>query len=84
MHPGRLKLYSHPPAPTPRRARVFLAEKGVSVPTQDVDIFRRVNREPALLAKNPLGAIPVLELDDGTCIAESVAICGYFEASAAA
>jgi len=41
-----------------------------------------VNREPALLAKNPLGGIPVLELDDGTCIAESVAICRYFEASA--
>jgi glutathione S-transferase len=75
-----MKLYSHKQAPNPRRVRVFLAEKGVSVPTEEVDIFQRVNRQPPFLAKNPLGGIPVLELDDGTCIAESVAICRYFEA----
>ena len=75
-----MKLYSHPQAPNPRRVRVFLAEKGVTVPTQDLDIFARENRQPPFLAKNPLGGIPVLELDDGTCIAESVAICRYFEA----
>jgi glutathione S-transferase len=75
-----MKLYSHKQAPNPRRVRVFLAEKGLSVPTEEVDIFQRVNRQPEFLAKNPLGGIPVLELDDGTCIAESVAICRYFEA----
>jgi glutathione S-transferase len=75
-----MKLYDHHRAPNPRRVRVFLAEKGIRVPVEQVDIFQRVNREPAFLAKNPLGGIPVLELDDGTHIAESVAICRYFEA----
>jgi glutathione S-transferase len=74
-----MKLYSHKQAPNPRRVNVFLAEKGLRVPTQEVDIFARENRQPPFLAKNPLGGIPVLELDDGTCIAESVAICRYFE-----
>ena len=77
---GPMKLYSHKQAPNPRRVRIFLAEKAVSVPTEEVDIFKRVNREAPFLAKNPLGGIPVLELDDGTCHAESVAICRYFEA----
>jgi glutathione S-transferase len=75
-----MKLYDFKQAPNPRRVRMFLAEKGVSVPLEQVDIFQRVNRQPAFLAKNPLGGIPVLELDDGTCLAESVAICRYFEA----
>ena len=75
-----MKLYSHKQAPNPRRVRIFLAEKGVDVPTQEVDILgARENRQPPFLAKNPLGGIPVLELDDGTHIAESVAICRYFE-----
>jgi glutathione S-transferase len=74
-----MKIYDHPQAPNPRRVRIFLAEKGVSVPLETVDILRRVNREPAFLARNPFGGIPVLELDDGSCIAESVAICRYFE-----
>ena len=72
-------LYDSKIAPNPRRVRVFLAEKGVSVPIQPVDIMTRENRKPPFLAKNPLGGLPVLELDDGTCIAESVAICRYFE-----
>ena len=66
-------------APNPRRVRIFLAEKGVSVPIRQVDIGSAENRKPPFLAKNPLGGLPVLELDDGTCIAESVAICRYFE-----
>ena len=74
-----MKIYGHKQAPNPRRVRIFLAEKGVSVPSEEVDIFARDNRKPPFLAKNPLGGIPVLELDDGTCIAESVAICRYFE-----
>jgi glutathione S-transferase len=75
-----MKLYDFNQAPNPRRVRVFLAEKGVTVPLEQVDIFQRANRQPPFLAKNPLGGIPVLELDDGTCIAESVVISRYFEA----
>ncbi len=72
-------LYDNEAAPNPRRVRIFLAEKGIRVPTEQVDIRQRQSRTPEFLAKNPVGGIPVLELDDGTCIAESVAICRYFE-----
>src|SRR5438552_10771245 len=74
-----MKLYHHPLAPNPRRARIFLAEKGIEVPLVEIDIFSGANRTTEFLAKNPVGGLPVLELDDGTCIAESVAICRYFE-----
>jgi glutathione S-transferase len=74
-----MKIYNSPGAPNPRRVRVFLAEKGVQAPYEDVDIGKAVNRQPEFLKKNPLAGVPVLELDDGTCIAESVAICRYFE-----
>ena len=72
-------LYDSKIAPNPRRVRIFLAEKGIEVPTQQVDIGKAENRQPAFLARNPLGGLPVLELDDGSCIAESLAICRYFE-----
>ncbi len=74
-----MKIYNSPVAPNPRRVRVFLAEKGLSVPYEDVDIGKAVNRQPEFLKKNPLAGVPVLELDDGTFISESVAICRYFE-----
>lgn len=74
-----MKLYDSAMAPNPRRVRIFLAEKGVTVPTVQVDIAKADNRKPEYLAKNPLGGVPILELDDGTVIAESVAICRYFE-----
>jgi glutathione S-transferase len=74
-----MKLYDSTPAPNPRRVRMFLSEKGLQVPLEPVDIRRRVNRQPEFREKNPFGTIPVLELDDGTCISESVAICRYFE-----
>ena len=74
-----MKLYDSTMAPNPRRVRIFLAEKGVQVPMLQVDLGKGESRQPAFLAKNPLGSVPVLELDDGTCIAESVAICRYFE-----
>ncbi|HLW71589.1 MAG TPA: glutathione S-transferase [Candidatus Binataceae bacterium] len=74
-----MKIYNSPVAPNPRRVRVFLAEKNLQVPLEDVDIGKGVNRQPEFLKKNPLAGVPVLELDDGTCIAESVAICRYFE-----
>ena len=74
-----MKLYDSTLAPNPRRVRIFLAEKGVQVPTVQVDLGKAESRQAPFLAKNPLGGVPVLELDDGTCIAESVAICRYFE-----
>jgi glutathione S-transferase len=74
-----MKIYNSPTAPNPRRVRVFLAEKGVQVPYEDVDIGKAVNRQPEFRKKNPMAGVPVLQLDDGTCIAESVAICRYFE-----
>lgn len=72
-------LYDYPGGPNPRRVRIFLAEKGIAVPMETVDILKRRNRQPDFLEKNPTGGIPILELDDGTCISESVAICRYFE-----
>jgi glutathione S-transferase len=74
-----LILYDYPQAPNPRRVRIFLAEKGIEVPVQSVDIGSAENRRPPYIEKNPLAGVPMLELDDGTCIAESVAICRYFE-----
>jgi glutathione S-transferase len=74
-----VKLYDSALAPNPRRVRIFLAEKGIDVPKVQVDIGRQENRQPGFLAKNPLGGLPVLELDDGRFLAESVAICRYFE-----
>jgi glutathione S-transferase len=76
-----MKLHEFAQAPNPRRVRIFLAEKGIEVPTVQVDIAKGVNREAEFLAKNPMGGVPVLELDDGRFIAESVAICRYFEAA---
>lgn len=75
-----MKIHDNQFAPNPRRVRIFLAEKGIEVPYEPVDLLQRANRAPEFLAKNPRGGIPVLELDDGTCIAESIAICRYFEA----
>ena len=74
-----MKLYDSAMAPNPRRVRIFLAEKGIEVPTIQVDLGKAENRQPDYLAKNPMGGVPILELDDGTIIAESVAICRYFE-----
>jgi glutathione S-transferase len=74
-----MKLYDSVMAPNPRRVRIFLAEKGISVPTEQIDIGKAQNRAPEFLAKNPLGGVPILELDDGAILSESVAICAYFE-----
>ncbi len=74
-----MKLYDSKLAPNPRRVRIFLAEKGIEVPTVQVDIGARENRQPPFLARNPLGGVPVLERDDGRHLAESVAISRYFE-----
>lgn len=76
-----MKLYGAPnPAPNPRRVRVFLAEKGVDLPEIAVDMRSGAHKAPEFLAKNPAGQLPVLELDDGRTLSESVAICRYLEA----
>jgi glutathione S-transferase len=74
-----MKIYDFALAPNPRRVRIFVAEKGLKLPMEQVDIFAGKNRSPEMLAKNPAGGLPVLELDDGTYLAESVAICRYLE-----
>lgn len=74
-----MKLYEYTMAPNPRRVRIFLAEKGIQVPSVQVDLAKAENRKPEFLKINPMGGVPVLELDDGTYLAESVAICRYFE-----
>jgi glutathione S-transferase len=74
-----MKLYEFTGAPNPRRVRIFLAEKGIKVPYEQVDIAKGQNRTPEFLKINPMGGLPVLQLDDGTNLAESVAICRYIE-----
>jgi glutathione S-transferase len=74
-----MKLYDSKMAPNPRRTRIFLAEKGISVPTEQVDMMKMEHKTPEYTAINPLQRMPVLVLDDGTVIAESLAICRYFE-----
>ena len=74
-----MKLYDSNFAPNPRRVRIFLAEKGIAVPTERVDIARQEHKTPEYAAINPLQRVPSLVLDDGTIITESIAICRYFE-----
>jgi len=74
-----MKLYDGGRAPNPRRVRIFLAEKGIDVPLVPVDMAAMEHRGEALTRLNPLKRLPILELDDGTVITESVAICRYFE-----
>lgn len=74
-----MKLYDLTPGMNPRRVRIFLAEKGIEVPKIEVDMTKGENATPEFLALNPLGRLPVLALDDGTIVTESMAICRYFE-----
>lgn len=74
-----MRLFDGGKAPNPRRVRVFLAEKGIEVPLAPVDMGAMGHRAPEVADRNPLRRLPVLELDDGTVITESVAICRYFE-----
>ena len=64
----------------PRRVRIFLAEKGISIDQRQVDAAGGANATPEFFRLNPLGKLPVLELNDGSAIAESLAICRYLEA----
>jgi glutathione S-transferase len=74
-----MKLYDGGRAPNPRRVRIYLAEKGIAVPLEPVDLGAMEHRSAAFSAVNPIQRVPVLALDDGTIIAESIAICRYFE-----
>jgi glutathione S-transferase len=75
-----MKLYNEMnPAPNPRRVRMFLAEKAISLPMVQIQLRRGAHKEPEFLAKNSLGQVPVLELDDGSTLSESIAICRYLE-----
>ena len=74
-----MRLYDSRFAPNPRRVRVFLAEKGLTIETVPVDLAKLEHNDPAFAARNPVRQIPVLELDDGTAISETMAICRYFE-----
>jgi len=74
-----MKLYDTQTAPNPRIVRIFLAEKGIDIPQVQVDLAAGEHKTPEFLAKNPSGTVPVLELDDGSYLSETVAICLYFE-----
>src|SRR5579864_738571 len=74
-----MKLYNHPLAPNPRRVRVFAAEKQIPLTLENVDLLAGQGRTREFLAKNSSGGVPVLELDDGSYLPESVAICRYLE-----
>ena len=74
-----MKLFDGGRAPNPRRVRIFLAEKGISVPLVPVDMAALEHKKEAISSRNPLMRLPVLELDDGTILTETIAICRYFE-----
>lgn len=75
-----MRLYDAVWAPNPRRVRMYLAEKGIEIERRMVDLAAAENLQEPFLSLNPRGTVPVLELDDGQCIADSVAICRYLEA----
>ena len=65
--------------PNPRVVRMFMAERGIELPKTTVDLRGGENRQPPYMAKNPAGQLPCLELDDGSVIAEIIAICEYLD-----
>jgi len=73
-----MKLYNSR-GPNPHLVRMFIAEKGLDIPLEEVDIMGAANRQADYVKKNPGGQLPALELDDGTVIAETTAICEYLE-----
>ena len=74
-----MKFYDCSPAPSPRRVRIFIAEKGLDIPTVQVDLRKGEHLTESFRALNPWCTVPVLELDDGTTISEAVAVCRYLE-----
>ena len=74
-----MKFYDCKTAPSPRRVRIFLAEKGVDIETVQIDLGKGEQFSDEFRAANPDCTVPVLELDDGSCISEVTAICQYIE-----
>jgi glutathione S-transferase len=74
-----MKLYDNRRAPNPRRVRIFLAEKQMSVPTEEVDLGALAHKAEAFTAVNPFQRVPALLLDNGTVLTEAIAICRYLE-----
>ncbi len=74
-----MKLYDFKMAPNARRVRMFVAEKGIDLPTEEVDLGSRSQLDPAFQAVNPFAEVPCLLLDDGSVLTESTAICCYLE-----
>jgi glutathione S-transferase len=74
-----MKIYEEKRAPNPRRVRVFLAEKGVDIEFEQVSLMEGEHKSAEFTRMYPLQRVPVLELDDGTIIGETMAICRYFE-----
>ena len=74
-----MKLYEYKAFPSPRRVRMFLAEKGINIPCEQIDVPAGEHRSPDYLSKNPDGVVPLLELDRGDYISETVAISRHFE-----
>ena len=74
-----MKIYDFPLAPNPRKLRTYLGEKGLEIPFENVNLVHGEQNEPAFLAMNPRGGVPVLELDDGSYLCESLAIIEYLE-----
>jgi len=74
-----MKLYDFPGAPNPRRVKIFAEEKSITLDLINCDMAKREHKSAEFLKKNPSGKIPVLELEDGRCIAESIPICRYLE-----
>ncbi|TNE41007.1 MAG: glutathione S-transferase family protein [Alphaproteobacteria bacterium] len=74
-----MKLYDTPMAPNPRRVRIFIAEKGITIPTVDINLMKGEHRQPEYRNLVPNGRVPALELDDGKVLCESIAICRYLE-----
>ncbi len=75
-----MKIIEDKRAPNPRRVRIFAAEKGLAPVYEQIDITRKDHKSEAFLAMNPFAGVPVMQLDDGTVISETVAICRYMEA----
>ncbi len=67
------------PAPNPRRVRLFLQAKGLELPATDLSLIKREHKSDAVMALNPRGQVPFLELDDGTVLAETISICRYLD-----
>ena len=78
--PGPVRLVETPPAPNPRRLRIFLAEKGIEIPRDSIDIMQGEHRTEAYLDWAGAATVPALELEDGTVLTESISICRYLEA----